>query len=41
MVVLEKIKPEKLWGPPACGLKTRGIAETTASLNSLVETAKE
>ncbi|MDD4565111.1 MAG: 5-methyltetrahydropteroyltriglutamate--homocysteine S-methyltransferase [Eubacteriales bacterium] len=39
--MLEKISPEKLWINPDCGLKTRGIAETTASLKNLVEAAKE
>ena len=39
--MLDKIDPEKLWINPDCGLKTRGIAETTASLKNLVEAAKE
>jgi 5-methyltetrahydropteroyltriglutamate--homocysteine methyltransferase len=39
--MLEKISPEKLWINPDCGLKTRGVAETTASLKNLVEAAKE
>ncbi|MDD3362309.1 MAG: 5-methyltetrahydropteroyltriglutamate--homocysteine S-methyltransferase [Hespellia sp.] len=39
--MLKKISPEKLWINPDCGLKTRGDAETTASLKNLVEAAKE
>ena len=39
--MLEKISPEKLWVNPDCGLKTRGVAETTASLKNLVAAAKE
>ncbi|MDR0286631.1 MAG: 5-methyltetrahydropteroyltriglutamate--homocysteine S-methyltransferase [Clostridiales bacterium] len=39
--MLETISPEKLWVNPDCGLKTRGVAETTASLKNLVEAAKE
>lgn len=39
--MLEKIRPEKLWVNPDCGLKTRGVAETTASLKNLVEAAEE
>lgn len=39
--MLEKISPEKLWINPDCGLKTRGVAETTASLKNLVAAAKE
>ena len=35
--ILTKISPEKLWVNPDCGLKTRGISETTASLKNLVE----
>lgn len=38
--MLEKIKPEKLWINPDCGLKTRGEAETIPSLRNLVEAAK-
>ncbi len=38
--MLEKISPEKLWVNPDCGLKTRGISETTASLKNLVAAAK-
>ncbi|SHK63778.1 5-methyltetrahydropteroyltriglutamate--homocysteine S-methyltransferase [Hespellia stercorisuis] len=39
--MLKKISPEKLWVNPDCGLKTRGTAETTASLENLVAAAKE
>ncbi len=39
--MLDKIAPEKLWVNPDCGLKTRGTAETTASLKNLVKAAKE
>lgn len=39
--MLEKISLENLWVNPDCGLKTRGVAETTASLKNLVEAAKE
>ncbi len=38
--MLVKIDSEKLWINPDCGLKTRGVAETTASLKNLVEAAK-
>ena len=36
-----KIPKEKLWINPDCGLKTRGIPETEASLKNLVKAAKE
>ncbi|MFR4350432.1 MAG: 5-methyltetrahydropteroyltriglutamate--homocysteine S-methyltransferase [Roseburia sp.] len=39
--MLEKIDREKLWVNPDCGLKTRGVAETTTSLKNLVAAAKE
>ncbi|MGI6174940.1 MAG: 5-methyltetrahydropteroyltriglutamate--homocysteine S-methyltransferase [Christensenellales bacterium] len=39
--MLEKIDGEKLWVNPDCGLKTRGVAETIASLENLVTAAKE
>ena len=39
--MLEKLPAEKLWVNPDCGLKTRGIAETTASLANMVAAAKE
>lgn len=38
--MLTKIKTEKLWVNPDCGLKTRDIPETAASLKHLVEAAK-
>lgn len=34
------VNPSKLWINPDCGLKTRGDAETDASLKNLVEAAK-
>jgi 5-methyltetrahydropteroyltriglutamate--homocysteine methyltransferase len=37
--ILEKIDKNKLWVNPDCGLKTRGIPETIASLKNLVEAA--
>ncbi|CFX39495.1 Cobalamin-independent methionine synthase [Syntrophomonas zehnderi OL-4] len=39
--MLEKIPQENLWVNPDCGLKTRGNAETVASLNNLVAAAQE
>ncbi|HBQ85780.1 MAG TPA: 5-methyltetrahydropteroyltriglutamate--homocysteine S-methyltransferase, partial [Syntrophomonas sp.] len=38
--MLEKIPKEKLWVNPDCGLKTRGNAETVASLENLVDAAQ-
>ncbi|WP_429144462.1 hypothetical protein [Anaerotaenia torta] len=35
------MNPGKLWDNPGCGLKTRGVAETTASLKNLVAAAKQ
>ena len=40
-IMLIKIDREKLWVNPDCGLKTRGTAETDASLKNLVEAAKK
>ncbi len=37
--ILQKIKPQKLWINPDCGLKTRGEGETIPSLKNLVEAA--
>ena len=37
----EKINPEKLWVNPDCGLKTRGVGETKASLINMVKAAKQ
>ena len=34
------IAPSQLWVNPDCGLKTRGWAETEASLRNMVEAAK-
>ena len=39
--MLAKVRREKLWVNPDCGLKTRGEAETKASLVNLVEAAKK
>lgn len=39
--MLEKIKPEKLWVNPDCGLKTRGEKETVESLKNLVAAARK
>ena len=38
--IRKKVATEKLWINPDCGLKTRGIPETEASLKNLVEAAK-
>ena len=38
--MLTKIDKNKLWVNPDCGLKTRGIPETEASLKNLVEAAR-
>lgn len=38
--MLTKIDREKLWVNPDCGLKTRGVPETEASLKNMVEAAK-
>lgn len=39
--MLTKISPEKLWVNPDCGLKTRGVPETDASLRNMVVAAKK
>lgn len=39
-VMLTKIRRDKLWINPDCGLKTRGVPETEASLINMVEAAK-
>lgn len=39
-IMLTKIDREKLWVNPDCGLKTRGMPETDASLRNMVEAAK-
>ena len=38
--MLAKIDRDKLWVNPDCGLKTRGVPETDASLRNMVEAAK-
>jgi len=38
--MLTKISMDKLWVNPDCGLKTRGVKETDASLRNMVEAAK-
>lgn len=38
--MLQKIDKNKLWVNPDCGLKTRGIPETHASLKNLVKAAQ-
>ncbi len=40
-IMLTKIEKEKLWVNPDCGLKTRGVPETEASLRNMVEAARE
>ncbi len=39
--MLTKIQREKLWVNPDCGLKTRGVPETEASLKNMVEAARQ
>ena len=39
-MILTKISREKLWINPDCGLKTRGMEETDASLRNMVEAAR-
>ncbi|MBR7080245.1 MAG: hypothetical protein IKI40_06965, partial [Treponema sp.] len=39
--MLKKVELKKLWVNPDCGLKTRGDAETKASLINLVQAAKD
>lgn len=38
--MLKKVKPDKLWVNPDCGLKTRGMEETLPSLRNMVEAAR-
>ena len=40
-VMLSKIDRDKLWVNPDCGLKTRDVPETKASLKNMVEAAKQ
>lgn len=39
--MLSKLEGSKLWINPDCGLKTRGVAEAKASLENLVEAARQ
>lgn len=39
--ILAKVPIEKVWLNPDCGLKTRGIPETKASLTNLTQAAKQ
>ena len=39
-IMLTKIEKDKLWVNPDCGLKTRGVTETDASLKNMVKAAK-
>lgn len=39
-LMLKKLPAENLWVNPDCGLKTRGEAETVASLKNMVQAAK-
>ena len=38
--ILAKVKKEKVWVNPDCGLKTRGEKETKASLRNLTQAAQ-
>ena len=38
--MLTKIDRDKLWVNPDCGLKTRGMEESDASLRNMVSAAK-
>lgn len=40
-IMLMKIGRDKLWINPDCGLKTRGVPETDASLRNMVEAARQ
>ncbi|MGN0402343.1 MAG: 5-methyltetrahydropteroyltriglutamate--homocysteine S-methyltransferase [Acetatifactor sp.] len=40
-IMLTKVDREKLWVNPDCGLKTRGVTETDASLRNMVDAAKQ
>jgi 5-methyltetrahydropteroyltriglutamate--homocysteine methyltransferase len=37
---LKVLEPELFWVNPDCGLKTRGVDETVASLTNMVEAAR-
>ncbi|MBP5246290.1 MAG: 5-methyltetrahydropteroyltriglutamate--homocysteine S-methyltransferase [Fibrobacter sp.] len=38
--IIDKLPKQNIWVNPDCGLKTRGVTETTASLKNLVAAAK-
>ena len=40
-IMLTKIEKDKLWVNPDCGLKTRGVPETDASLRNMVKAAEQ
>ena len=40
-LIVSKIPVEYVWINPDCGLKTRGEAETVASLQHMVQATKE
>lgn len=40
-IMLTKINKDKLWINPDCGLKTRAIPETNASLKNMVKATKQ
>lgn len=40
-IMISRLDKEKLWVNPDCGLKTRGVPETKASLKNLVEAARQ
>jgi len=39
--ILAKIAAPKVWINPDCGLKTRGVEETRASLANVIEATRE
>ena len=39
--MLTKVEKDRLWINPDCGLKTRGVEETKASLENMVEAARQ
>ena len=39
--ILRKIDSSKIWVNPDCGLKTRGVKETKASLINVIEATRE
>ena len=40
-IMLTKINKDKLWINPDCGLKTRAVPETNASLKNVVKATKQ